>query len=355
MISVSHYSHIPPDPLNAPRTTDIQQPDSPTLSHTIALSCTMASAKPQFKMTLPLNPVEDDSDDEIVWGVSDDSLFNNSSGNDSDDSDYVIIKQTDSEQTNAEGTKQGPYASDSTAASVVLEIQMNDLTLDPRSSAHKKKSKKKKKAEAGQSTPQALTNKTKRRKGKPKAGLLSQSSPQAHKGNNSKTSVHPAHSIGDVEWFEEMAVSNLTGLGARSIVDDYSDRLSVVSYDESDPSPTLYEEASTFISSFLSNPDAKKDNVCKLALLQSLIIELGLATPSLPDSLSAAKAFLRSRAFLNIREYIAVREQGPEAVQRVLYPTKSALIKDIKKTRKTASLKWVKQHGLQVLLVGWTH
>lgn len=106
---------------------------------------------------------------------------------------------------------------------------------------------------------------------------------------------------------------------------------------------------------FLSNPDAKNDTVCRLALLQSLIIELGLATPSLPDSLSAARTFLRSRAFLNIREYIAVREQGPEAVQRVLYPSKSALIKDIKKTRNTASLKWVKQHGLQVLLVGWTH
>jgi hypothetical protein len=92
-----------------------------------------------------------------------------------------------------------------------------------------------------------------------------------------------------------------------------------------------------------------------LALLQSLIIELGLATPSLPDSLTAAKAFLKSRAFLNIREYIAVRGQGPEAVQRAMYPSKSALIKDIKKKRNPASLKWVKQHGLQVLLVGWMH
>lgn len=103
--------------------------------------------------------------------------------------------------------------------------------------------------------------------------------------------------------------------------------------------------------SFLSNPDAKNDTVYRLTLLQSIIIELGLATASLPRSLKAAKAFLKSRVFLNIREYIAVRGQGPEALQRAMYPSKSALIKDIR--RNPTSLKWVKQHGLQVLLVGW--
>jgi len=107
---------------------------------------------------------------------------------------------------------------------------------------------------------------------------------------------------------------------------------------------------------FLSNPDVRTDGVCRLTLLQSLIIELGLATSSaLPPTLSAAKAFLKSHAFLNIREYIAVRGQGPEAVQSLMYPSRSALIKSIKKKRNATSIKWVKELGLQVLLVGYMH
>ena len=102
---------------------------------------------------------------------------------------------------------------------------------------------------------------------------------------------------------------------------------------------------------FLSNPDAKSSSVYRLTLMQSIIIELGLATASLPSSLKSAKAFLKSRVFLNIREYIDVREQGPEAVQRALYPSKTALIKGIRKN--PTPIKWVKKHGLQVLLVGW--
>ena len=107
---------------------------------------------------------------------------------------------------------------------------------------------------------------------------------------------------------------------------------------------------------FLSDPDARTDYICRLTLLQSLIIELGLATTSaLPSTLNAAKAFLKSRAFLNIREYMAVRGQGPEAVQSVLYPSRSALIKSIRKKKNGTSIKLVKELGLQVLLVGYLH
>jgi hypothetical protein len=111
----------------------------------------------------------------------------------------------------------------------------------------------------------------------------------------------------------------------------------------------------TFIR-FLSDPDARTDHICRLTLLQSLIIELGLATTSaLPSTLSAARAFLKAHAFLNIREYMAVRGQGPEAVQSVLYPSKSALIKSIKRKKNGTSIKMVKELGLQVLLVGYLH
>ena len=107
-------------------------------------------------------------------------------------------------------------------------------------------------------------------------------------------------------------------------------------------------------SSFLSNPEAKNNSVCRLTLLQSLIIELGLATSNLPSSLKSARAFLKARVFLNIREYIAVRSQGPDAIRKAMYPTKSALIKNFKTNKGTrAPLQWVKDMGLQVLLVGW--
>ncbi|KAG6821177.1 hypothetical protein H0H93_005397 [Arthromyces matolae] len=148
---------------------------------------------------------------------------------------------------------------------------------------------------------------------------------------------------------------NVTGLGGRSVVDDVSDKFS--DFGENDiGSPSMYEEAFNFISSFLSNPEARSDSVCRLTLLQALIIELGLATSSLPSSLRAAKAYLKSRAFVNIKEYIAVRDQGPAAVQRIMHPSRSALIKDIRKNKTSkASLAWVKDSGLQVLLVQCYH
>jgi hypothetical protein len=92
-------------------------------------------------------------------------------------------------------------------------------------------------------------------------------------------------------------------------------------------------------------------------LLHSLIIELGLSTsPSaLPTSLRAAKALLKAQAHVNIKEYVAVREQGQAALRRAMHPSRSALIKDIRKTGNRASLKWVKNQGLQVLLVNCFH
>jgi len=106
----------------------------------------------------------------------------------------------------------------------------------------------------------------------------------------------------------------------------------------------------------LTNPEAKENAVCRLTLLQSLIIELGLVSSSLelPASLRAAKTFLKSHAFLNIRDYILVRDQGQQAIRNILFPSRSALMKHLRSVKKKnrVSLKWVKEHGLQVLLVG---
>lgn len=107
---------------------------------------------------------------------------------------------------------------------------------------------------------------------------------------------------------------------------------------------------------FLSSPESRS-SVCKLTLLHSLIIELGLLTAScsLPDSLTAAKTLIKAKAHINIKEYIAVREQGQTALRNVMHPSRSALVKDIRKRGNRASLKWVKSQGLQVLLVNCFH
>ncbi|TEB36304.1 hypothetical protein FA13DRAFT_1706532 [Coprinellus micaceus] len=49
-----------------------------------------------------------------------------------------------------------------------------------------------------------------------------------------------------------------------------------------------------------------------------------------PSSLKAAKNFLKAKAFLNIREYISVRDQGRDAVQKVMYPSRNALVKALR-------------------------
>jgi len=144
------------------------------------------------------------------------------------------------------------------------------------------------------------------------------------------------------------AASPGAGLGFRPVVDDISER---ASDNGEDATTAVHQEAVRYITSFLTNPEAE---VCRLTLLQSLIIELGLitsCTPIIPNSLTAAKALLKSRAFLNIREYLAVRDQGQEALQQVMHPNRTALIKDIRTKGNPASLKWVKENGLQVFLV----
>lgn len=142
------------------------------------------------------------------------------------------------------------------------------------------------------------------------------------------------------------------------IVDDTSslasDAISVTSDDESTTSTatvTGYEDASRFITGFLSSPE-DKDSVNKLTLLQSLIMELGVADiSSLPTTITSAKKLLKSEAHVNIREYIAVREKGQDALKGIMHASRGSLVKSIRKKKNPASLTWVKQQGLNVLLV----
>jgi len=121
--------------------------------------------------------------------------------------------------------------------------------------------------------------------------------------------------------------------------------------------------------SFLSNPlDHKAAN---LALLQALIIELGFfnppngvdcksdsgrSTPSfelsdIPQSMRAARSFIKTHVFLNVRDYLALRAQGQEALQNVLHPSRKSLVTELRKKDARVPRDWVKQRGLNVLLV----
>jgi len=251
------------------------------------------------------------------------------------DEDLVVLDKPRLDSLTNEPLKQKTPVS----ATKPLEMQMR--TLSSSSKAAIKKAKKIKRSKKATASPVQDTTTVQRRNGKSSGGLAGDAY------------LLPAQSSKHADIVQVVSAFEQLGLGQRPIVDDLSEQLSVVSGDKT---PTVYEEASTYISMFLSDPDARTDHVCRLTLLQSLIIELGLATTSaLPSTLSGAKAFLKARAFLNIREYMAVRGQGPEAVQSVLYPSKSALIKSIKKKRNATSIKLVKELGLQVLLVGYLH
>ncbi|KAI0928342.1 hypothetical protein AcV5_005942 [Taiwanofungus camphoratus] len=147
------------------------------------------------------------------------------------------------------------------------------------------------------------------------------------------------------------------GLGNRDIVDDVSE-----AGDHAPPAP--YQNAVEYITKFLSNRSSKSQTLKpSLPLLQALIIELGLcpsalnpastSSPtslSLPNSLRAAKALLKSRVFLNVRDYLAVRSQGLDALQRVMKPSRGALMREIK-SGKRMPRESVKSTGLSVLLV----
>ncbi|KAF8911084.1 hypothetical protein CPB84DRAFT_1763318 [Gymnopilus junonius] len=345
---------------------------SPSLSTaTSTSSYAMPSNLSPTNSSGSLRFTEGDSDDEIVWSVSEGSLSPGPSESDNASAsgdDYVVLSWPGSVSAAVGAVNSGIStpsdeetldAQTAATASLALEKATKGLSLaTPESSPEK--AKKEVKGEKVFQQHATASIKQRKRKAKKNKSIPTRPPTEAYPSpapspKTSKASQALLPVNGTRDWFEEMSLVKLIGLGARPIVDDYSDRQSIISCDNESVGPTLYEEASTFISRFLLNPEAKTDTICRLTLLQSLIIELGLATPSLPESLSAAKAFLKSRAFLNIKEYLAVREHGPEAVRGLLHPSKSALIKDIKKKRNRVSLKWVKEHGLQVLLVGWMH
>lgn len=72
--------------------------------------------------------------------------------------------------------------------------------------------------------------------------------------------------------------------------------------------------------------------------------------PELPGTMRQAKLLLKSHAFINVRDYLAVREQGQAALQRVMHPSRKSLVKEVRKGKRVP-VQQVKKAGLNVLLV----
>lgn len=348
---------------------------SPTLSMTSSFVMLSDHHSSGYLTRLPTS--SDDSDDEIVYSVSESPLspFNTSSPS---DDDFVVLSRPRSPRaasqsglstTTADGTR--------TPNTELLADDLANLTVTDVGAGGGKQQR-------VSPQPSRLGVAKIRRKGRAarkaaaaKVAMGSYPSPAPSPAkpkppSSATQQVQPKGKLKSGKKAKKAPVS-LPGFTTRPIVDDVSEGLSVNGETESVVgAPSVYEEAVGYITSyvpafqlslftitfrfrFLSNPAARNDTACRLTLLQALIIELGLATPSLPASLTSATAFLKSHAFLNIKEYLAVRGQGPTAVRRIMYPSRSALIKDIRKKKNRASLQWVKESGLQVLLVSCYH
>ncbi|KAJ3566321.1 hypothetical protein NP233_g7076 [Leucocoprinus birnbaumii] len=115
-------------------------------------------------------------------------------------------------------------------------------------------------------------------------------------------------------------------------------------------SPTPYDEAVSYITSASRShlpPYPPSITHHRARLIKDVTL--------LPRSIRAAKKFIKLRVFVNIKDYLKKRHEGPDVVKGLLFPSRSALVKNMRKNRNFASLKWIKNHGLQDLLVGVFH
>jgi hypothetical protein len=105
---------------------------------------------------------------------------------------------------------------------------------------------------------------------------------------------------------------------------------------------------------YLDSPVKENDPSTKLRFLQALVAEFGIST-QLPATISSATKLLKAAVHVNIKDYLAKRGKDQGELQKIMQPSKSALRKDIRRRGRRSSLKWVKEHGLNVLLIGFSN
>ncbi|KAJ6546501.1 hypothetical protein DFH09DRAFT_644930 [Mycena vulgaris] len=336
-------------------------PSSPTMS--AASSFDMVSSRSRSSTTSS-DMYLDDSDDEIVWNVSEASLSSSSLSLASDDDFVVLSRPRSPRASNARELTPTTDGADTpnNLASDLARLSVSQVSATIRKN---KKAAAPKVQEAGVRVvlPKRRNRRPTAARAESAGGSSSSHSPSPSPSptpvSDRPSSVatlrtgSPSKESGRKNRKNKTGGGVVGGFGARPIVDDISEQPDSASErgDSEFAVPSMYEAAASYINSFL----ADQTSVCRLTLLQSLIIELGLASSSLPASLTAAKATLKSQAFLNVGEYLDARQRGPAAVQGVMHPSKTALIKDLRKKRNPTALQVVKKSGLQVLLVSCYH
>ncbi|KAG2158439.1 uncharacterized protein EDB93DRAFT_1334779 [Suillus bovinus] len=113
-----------------------------------------------------------------------------------------------------------------------------------------------------------------------------------------------------------------------------------------------YEDAAAYITQYLEVPVKDRDHSVKLLFLQALIVEFGISK-QLPASISSATKLLKDSLHVNINDYVARRGKDQGELQQIMQLSKKALRKDLRRSNRRSSLKWVKEHGLNVLLIGF--
>lgn len=203
-----------------------------TSSYDLVSNCSRSSGASQSFHLVS----EEDSGDEIVWSISDLSI--------SSDDDYVAPSPTQATGTSGPvGGGEGSLESQMTALSSTAvrpprRETMNVKSVPSHSPASPKVSGKQK---------HGKKNNVQTR---PPTEVYPSPAPSPQTAKAQKPAAAPATPSPRVP--PKALEEDTLGLGARSIVDDYSDKQSIISYDdESVGLPTLYEEASTFISSYV--------------------------------------------------------------------------------------------------------
>lgn len=161
-------------------------------------------------------------------------------------------------------------------------------------------------------------------------------------------------------------------------------------------SSQVYEDAVAHVSTYLNAPPSNPSSADRLHFLQSLVIELGLLAKGgneLPTSVKSAKRLLQEQVHINVKQYLAWRSRrvaaydalpsppqgrkkkakqaaevaakrqaevrvGLADLQKVMYPSKSALRKSLKGTGSSVQgangrmpLDVIKKAGLNIFLV----
>lgn len=208
-----------------------------------------------YSSTTPRSPrITSNDDDEIVWNVSESDMSSDSAqGVITSDEDFVVLAKPRFDSLTSienEPLEQKTPVSDTKP----LEMQMSALSLSSKAATKKaKKVKRSKKATA--SLVQGTTT-TRQRNGKSSAGLAGDTYPSPVRSSKHADIVQVllvSISRMNPQFIPIEVVSAIEqlGLGQRPIVDDLSEQLSVISGDKT---PTVYEEASTYISMFVLLP-----------------------------------------------------------------------------------------------------